>query len=156
MALFPTFLSMSLYQNFLLLSLIKILVIGLRVHLNPIQPHLNWITSTKFLFSTEVIFLGGSDSKESACIAGDPGLIPELGRYPGEGNSCPLQYSMDRGASRLCPWVHESDMTEQLILPLLLLQVLGAMTWIYCFGGDSSTHHKNININFVPAVVKYP
>ena len=28
---------------------------------------------------------GGSDDKESACNAGDPGLIPELGRYPGEG-----------------------------------------------------------------------
>ena len=41
--------------------------------------------------------------KESACNAGDPGLIPELGRYPGEGNGNPLQYSclenpMDRGA----------------------------------------------------------
>ena len=48
-------------------------------------------------------FPGGSDSKESACSAGDPGLIPWLGRYPGEGNDNPLQYtclenSMDRGA----------------------------------------------------------
>ena len=31
--------------------------------------------------------------KESACNAGDPGLIPGLGRSPGEGNSYPLQYS---------------------------------------------------------------
>ena len=30
-------------------------------------------------------FPGGSDSKESACNAGDPGLIPGLGRTPGEG-----------------------------------------------------------------------
>ena len=29
--------------------------------------------------------LGGSDGKESACDAGDPGLIPGLGRFPGEG-----------------------------------------------------------------------
>ena len=29
---------------------------------------------------------------------------------------------------RLCPWFHESDMSEQLILPRILLQVLGAMT----------------------------
>ena len=42
--------------------------------------------------------------KESACSAGDDlGSIPELGRYPGEGNGNPLQYSclenpMDRGA----------------------------------------------------------
>ena len=25
---------------------------------------------------------GGTDGKESACNAGDPGLIPRLGRYP--------------------------------------------------------------------------
>ena len=36
-------------------------------------------------------FSGGSDGKESACNAGDPGLIPGLGRSPGEGNSYPLQ-----------------------------------------------------------------
>ena len=38
-------------------------------------------------------FPGGSAGKESACNAGDLGLIPELGRLPGEGNSYPLQYS---------------------------------------------------------------
>ena len=41
-------------------------------------------------------------SKESACQAGDVGLIPEIGRSPGEGDGNPLQYSclgnpMDRG-----------------------------------------------------------
>ena len=35
----------------------------------------------------------GSDGKESACNAGDPGSVPGLGRSPGEGNSYPLQYS---------------------------------------------------------------
>ena len=30
---------------------------------------------------------------ESACSAGDLDLMPELGRYPGEGNGNPLQYS---------------------------------------------------------------
>ena len=44
-----------------------------------------------------------SVSKESACSAGDPGLIPGLERSPGEGNGNPLQYPclenlMDRGA----------------------------------------------------------
>ena len=38
-------------------------------------------------------FPGGSDGKESACNAGDPGLIPGSGRSPGEGNGNPLQYS---------------------------------------------------------------
>ena len=32
----------------------------------------------------------GSDSKKSACNAGDPGLIPGSGRFPGEGNGYPL------------------------------------------------------------------
>ena len=50
-------------------------------------------------------FPGGSEDKASACNAGDLGLIPGLGRSPGEGNGNPLQYSclenpMDRGAWR--------------------------------------------------------
>ena len=50
-----------------------------------------------------VSFPGGSDGKESACNAGDPGSISGLGRSPGEGNGNPLQYyclenSTDRGA----------------------------------------------------------
>ena len=36
---------------------------------------------------------GDSDSKESACNAGDPGLIPRLGRSPGEGKGYSFQYS---------------------------------------------------------------
>ena len=63
---------------------------------------------------------GGSDSKESACNAGDLGSIPGSGRSPGEGNGNPFQYSclgnpMDRGAWR--GTVHggaESDTTEWL------------------------------------------
>ena len=48
-------------------------------------------------------FPGGSDGKESVCNEEDPGSIPGLGRYPGEGNGNPLRYSylenpMDRGA----------------------------------------------------------
>ena len=50
-----------------------------------------------------VNFTGGSDSKVSACHAGDLGSIPGLGRSPGEGNGNTLQYSclenpMDGGA----------------------------------------------------------
>ena len=37
-----------------------------------------------------LVFPGGSDSKESACNSGDPGLIPGLGRSLGEGNDNPL------------------------------------------------------------------
>ena len=68
---------------------------------------------------TKFHFPGGSDSKESPCNAGDLGLIPGLGRPPGEGNGNPLQYSclenpMDSGTWRAT--VHgvakESDTTE--------------------------------------------
>ena len=38
-------------------------------------------------------FPGGSDGKESAYNTGDLGLIPGLGRSPGEGNGYSLQYS---------------------------------------------------------------
>ena len=38
-------------------------------------------------------FPGGSDGKESASNVGDLGLIPQLGRSPGEGKGHPLQYS---------------------------------------------------------------
>ena len=38
-------------------------------------------------------FPGCSAGKESACNAGDLGLIPGSGRSPGEGKGYPLQYS---------------------------------------------------------------
>ena len=38
-------------------------------------------------------FPGGSDSKASACSAGDPASIPGVGRSSAEGNGNPLQYS---------------------------------------------------------------
>ena len=60
-------------------------------------------------------FPGGSAGKESAHNEGDLGLIPGLGRSPGEWNTYPFQYSglensMDCIVS---PWGRkESDMTE--------------------------------------------
>ena len=38
-------------------------------------------------------FPDGSADEESTCNAGDAGLIPGLGRSPGEGNGNPFQYS---------------------------------------------------------------
>ena len=59
----------------------------------------------EIVFTFHIYFkvLYGSEDKASACNAGDPGLIPGLGRSPGEGNGNPLQYSclenhMDREA----------------------------------------------------------
>ena len=65
-------------------------------------------------------FPGGSNSKESACDAGDQGLNPGFASSSGEGNGNPLQYSclensMDteawwatvRGVAE--SWTHTSD-----------------------------------------------
>ena len=40
-----------------------------------------------------MLLQGLSVGKESACNAGDLGSVPVLGRFPGEGNGNPLQYS---------------------------------------------------------------
>ena len=51
------------------------------------------------------IFLGfpcGSAGKESACNVRDLGSILELGRCPGEGKGCPLQYS---GLENSMDWI---------------------------------------------------
>ena len=67
------------------------------------------------------MYNGGSDGKETAYNARDLGLIPGSGRFPGEGNGNPLQYSclensMDRGAWwAIVPGIVESDATEQLL-----------------------------------------
>ena len=54
-------------------------------------------------FGIVINFPGGSDGKESVCNAVNPCLITGLGRFLGEGNGNPLQYSclgnpIDRGA----------------------------------------------------------
>ena len=68
-----------------------------------------WLWESGFWNQTSLFFVchflgfpGGSDSRGSACNAGDPGLIPRWGRSCGEGKGNPLQYSclenpMDRG-----------------------------------------------------------
>ena len=55
---------------------------------------------------------GDSDGKESACNGGHSGLIPGLGRSPGEGNGNLLQYSglensKDRSLAGYSPWGHK-------------------------------------------------
>ena len=60
-------------------------------------------------------FPGAADGKKSAYNAGDMILILGSGRYSGEGNGNPLQYSclgnpMDRGAWRAI--VHRSQKVE--------------------------------------------
>ena len=69
---------------------------------------------------------GGSDGKEPACNVGDPVLIPESGRYPGEGQAThsrqvflPGEFHGQSSLVGHCPRGHkESDTTEQLTLSL--------------------------------------
>ena len=91
------------------------------------------------------VFLGfpcDSAGKESACNVGDLGLIPGLGRPPGEGNGYPLQYSrlensMDsilHGVTKSWTWL--SDFHEHYIQKYFLLSyitVLRYLSWQYFF-----------------------
>ena len=56
-------------------------------------------------------FPGGSTGKESACNAGDPGLIPGSGRSPGEGKGNPLQDSgLENSLNQIVHGVAKSGM----------------------------------------------
>ena len=87
---------------------------------------------------------GGSDCKESTCSARDLGLIPGSGRFPGEGNVYPLQYSCLENSMKKGAWwvtVHgmtESDMTEPLKLSFTLFRPKKQRTWKILPGGSGS------------------
>ena len=74
-------------------------------------------------------FPSGSDSKESACNAGDPGSIPGSGRSPGKGNGptpvfMPGKFHGQRSLAGYSSWDHnESDTTERLTLNSMALYV---------------------------------
>ena len=59
-----------------------------------------------------------SEGKESTCNAGDPGLIPGLGRSPGEGNGYPTPVSLPgefHGQRRLGATVHGITKSQTLL-----------------------------------------
>ena len=49
-----------------------------------------FIFAIAMYLQSPIDFTGGTDGKESACNAEDPGSIPGLGRSPGEGDGYPL------------------------------------------------------------------
>ena len=80
-----------------------------------------------------------SVGKESACSAGDPGLIPGSERSPGEGNGNSLQYPcLENLMDRRAWWaaVHgvckESGMTRQLTLTYLLVWTYSTLRCQIC------------------------
>ena len=73
----------------------------------------------------------GSAGQESSCNVGDLGLIPGLGRSPGEGKGYLLQYSGLESSMDYTPGGHkESDMTEQLSPSYSLSEWLGSIRWL--------------------------
>ena len=65
---------------------------------------------------TQINFPGGSDSKASVYNVRDLGSIPGLGRFPGEGNGNPLQYTcalkipwMEELGAGYYPWGHKES-----------------------------------------------
>ena len=107
----------------------------------------------------------GSTGQESACNSGDLGLIPGLGRSPGEGKGYPLQYSglenpMDG------PWgLKESDMTDQLSFSRSLLDngkhplsclPFGLLFWCKNLAGVLLCGFSNLMGQAIPAFQSMP
>ena len=67
-----------------------------------------------------MLFRSGSAGENSTCNVGDLGLIPGLGRSPGEGNNYPLQYAgQENPRPRLIPSLQVlSTGCEQALLSL--------------------------------------
>ena len=110
-------------------------------------------------------FPGSSASRESACNAGGPGLIPGSGRSPGEGIGYPLQYSRAFLWLRWSVWalgwvdpLEEGMAIRSSILAWRMSMDRGACSTWCCKGLDVtewlSTHNKNIywNIYYTPCI----
>ena len=73
------------------------------IHLSELSFHSSAVVNNTAVHLVGYVSFGHSDGKESACNAGHPGSIPGSGRFPGERNGKPPQYSclensVDRGA----------------------------------------------------------
>ena len=102
----------------------------------------------------DVSFPSGSDSKESACKAGDLGLIPGLGRSPGGGHGNSLQYSCleyphgQRSLVSCSPRDHkESDTTERPSTAQYGMQdVSCTINWIFQFPRVTMINHYILGV----------
>ena len=88
---------------------------------------------SSYLHTTYTGFPGGSDSRASTCNAGDLGLIPWLGRSPGEGNGNPLQHSCLENSMDGGVWwakVHGVPKSwTDLVISLLFLRTVRGPGW---------------------------
>ena len=89
-----------------------------------------WLVEVLNLINCYFGFRHSSVGKESTCYAGDLGLIPGLGRSPGEGIGYPLQYSGLENSMDCSSWgSKELDMTEWLSLNLLITILWHKQKW---------------------------
>ena len=76
----------------------------------------------------------GSDAKESACNTGDPGLIPGLGRSPGEGNGYPVfmsgEFHEQRSLAGYSPWDQKTQLSKH-----IQQRVEACQEWSFCILG---------------------
>ena len=93
--------------------------------------------------SRDLGFPGGSDGKETACNAGDPDLIPRLGRFPGEENGKPLQYPRpgeshgQRSLMGYTPWGGKELDTTEMSAPMQ--DQIGPEWWLLFWPQVAST-----------------
>ena len=96
----------------------------------------------------------GSAGKESACNAGDLGLIPGLGRSPGEGKGHPVQYcglenSMDcivHGVTKSWTWLSDFHFTS-LHFPMWTLVTWGNSLLVRIFHNQGAVLRQNPRLN---------
>ena len=80
--------------------------------------------------------------KGSACNVRDLGLIPGLGRSPGERNSYPLQYSgLEKSMDCIVHGITELDTTEQL-----------SLTYTVLHSGCTNLHSSPYSLFYIPSV----
>ena len=92
----------------------------------------------------------GFPGEESTCSIGDLGLIPGLGRSPGEGNGYSLQYSylenpMDRGARQ----AQSMGSQSQTRLSTHMCTLVGPIWWCMC-----CTFHYCFYFSFNDCILK--
>ena len=104
----------------------------------------DWVTSLHLGFP------GGSEVKASACNEGDLGSIPELGRFPGEGNGNPLQYSCLENSMDTEVWwaiVHRATKSQT----RLSNWAQHSTSWLWC---SNSTECPSQNTGQAPPILK--
>ena len=85
-------------------------------------------------------FPGGSDSKESTCNTGDPGLILGLGRSPGEGNGNSLQYLVWKIAWTEKSGGLQSRGSQEIDMPEPLKRTQVCLKWLIWTKGENSAY----------------